>query len=350
MKKPLKILSAIDIPWNSALAAYAMDQARALRGLGHDVTLAAAPGSHCHAQGQREGFAVFPVSGRKELLSPFLVYSLRSFLKDSGFDVFCAHTGRMQTMGALCCAGRGAEIKLVRTKADASPSSAGLSLRPVSAVIAASGAIARAFTGVPPAKMRVVPQSIELPPYAEPPAEGFRVGLLGRLDPVKGHSVFLKAAKLVLEKRPDAVFVCAGRDSDLTRGDLLSLAEDLDIAGSVKLPGPVPDQFAFINTCHAGVISSVGSEAVSRALLEWMAAGRPAAAAAVGGIPEMLPAGWLFKPGAHEELAALLLKLADSPAARAEAGAANRQAAAEKFSRGGFAAATEKVLYEVTGA
>lgn len=348
MKRQLRILSAIDIPWNSALAAYALDQARALKAAGHLVTVAAPETSFSYGQARLEGFPVFAVTDRKAMLSPLLVLALRRFLKAGAFDIFCAHTGRMQTLGALCLPGRG--FKLVRTKADASRSSAGLSLRPVAAVIAASGAIKAAFSGAPPEKIKVVPQSIDLPGHVPPPEEGFRVGLLGRLDPVKGHEVFLKAARAVLEKYPRARFACAGKDSSLTRGELVALAERLEISESVEFPGHAQDPLAFINSCHAGVIASVGSEAVSRALLEWMACGRPAAAAAVGGIPEMLPREWLFPAGDHEALAALLIKLAGTPALRAAAGAENRKAAAEKFSRGLFAAETEKVLLEALSA
>ncbi len=348
MKRQLRILSAIDIPWNSALAAYALDQARALKERGHSVVIAAPETSYSYRQAQLEGFPVFAVSDRKSLLSPLLVLSLRAYAKREDFDIFCAHTGRMQTLGALCLPGR--RFKLVRTKADASRSSAGLSLRPVTAIIAGSGAIKAAFAGAPPEKIRVVPQSIDLPDRVPPPSEGFRVGLLGRLAPVKGHEVFLKAARAVLEKFPRARFVCAGKEAGLTRGELVDLAERLEIAESVEFTGHTEDPLAFINSCHAGVVASVGSEAVSRALLEWMACGRPAAAAAVGGIPEMLPREWLFPAGDHEALAALLLRLAENPALRASAGAENRKAAAEKFSRGLFAAETEKVLLEALAA
>ena len=40
-----------------------------------------------------------------------------------------------------------------------------------------------------------------------------------------------------------------------------------------------------------GVISSVGSEAVSRVALEWMAAGRPVVATRVGCLPEIVKDG-----------------------------------------------------------
>lgn len=346
MKRQLKILSAIDIPWNSALAAYALDQARALKERGHSVVIAAPETSFSYRQAQLEGFPVFAVSDRKSLLSPLLVLSLRAYAKREGFDIFCAHTGRMQTLGALCLPGRG--FKLVRTKADASRSSAGLSLRPVSAIIAASGAIKAAFAGAPQEKIKVVPQPINLPPFVPPPPDGFRVGLLGRLDPVKGHEVFLKAARAVLEKFPGARFVCAGKEANLTRGELVYLAERLEIAASVEFTGHTEDPLAFINSCHAGVIASVGSEAVSRALLEWMACGRPAAAAAVGGIPEMLPAGWLFPAGDHEALAAHLVRLAENPTLRAKAGEENRKEAAEKFGQATFAATTAAVFEEAS--
>lgn len=345
MSGPLKILTAIDIPWYSALTAYALEQARALRGRGHAVTLAAAPGSRAHAAAVEEGFPFFPITDRKRPLTPALVLRLRSFLASEGFDAFCAHTGRTQTLAALCALGRGGRPAIIRSKSDASPSSAGLSARPVAAFIAASGAIKKSYSGVPDERITVVPQGIEPPIFVPPPAEGpLRVGLLGRLDPVKGHAVLFKAAARLLEKYPGTRFVCAGGDANLTRGELFALAEDLGIAASVEFPGRIPDPFAFINSCHIGVVPSTGSEAVSRALLEWMACGRPAAASAVGGIPEMLDKEWLFPPENAVRLAELLDALLADPPLRESAGRANREAAAGKFSRGLFADLTERVF------
>ena len=37
------------------------------------------------------------------------------------------------------------------------------------------------------------------------------IGLVGRLDPMKDHPTFLKAASLLLKQRQDVRFVCIGR-------------------------------------------------------------------------------------------------------------------------------------------
>jgi glycosyltransferase involved in cell wall biosynthesis len=40
------------------------------------------------------------------------------------------------------------------------------------------------------------------------------IGLVGRIDPMKDHPTFIRAAELVLERRSDVVFICVGSGSD----------------------------------------------------------------------------------------------------------------------------------------
>ena len=193
----------------------------------------------------------------------------------------------------------------------------------------------------------MIRQGIALPPLPPPqPGGKIKIGLLGRLDPVKGHEVFLKAAALLLGRGAAAEFHLAGYEANLKYADLLRQAEDLEIDASVVFHGRVDGPFKFMTGCDIGVIASLGSEAVSRAALEWLASGRPLVSTTAGSLPEFVENDWLVPPGDHEALAARLGLLLADPAAAAALGARNRARAEKDFSQAAFAAATCAAIEE----
>lgn len=347
MKPRSTILSAIDIPWNSGLAAYAFAQAKALRGLGHRVVFACPAGTAAAAFAEREGFDHFPVPGRKEHHKlPLALLRLRAIARDTGAGVVAAHTGRMQTLACLL------GLPTVRVKADAKLPSAGLTFSAVKAVITASEHIRGLYAaaGLPPEKVRLVRQGLPLPPQpARAPAPPYKIGLLGRLDLVKGHAVFLRAAAELLRGGAPAEFHIAGYEANLKYADLRREAADLGIEKNVFFHGRTDGPWEFMAACDIGVVCSLGSEAVSRAAAEWLASARPLVASAVGSLPEYAAPDCLVPPGDHLALARRLGKLLAAPADLAALGAAARAKAARDFSPDAFASATEAVFLEAAG-
>lgn len=173
------------------------------------------------------------------------------------------------------------------------------------------------------------------------------VGVLARLDPVKGHDVVLDAARLLKRGFPELRFLCAGEGALLDR--LRWQLAPLGLAESVRFLGRVPDAWAFLAGCRIGLVASTGSEAVSRAALEWMAAGRPLVATRVGGIPDLVEdgvTGVLVPPGDAPALAGALRDLLSNPA-RAEAmGRAARERWEREFSPEPFYRRTQEAYDE----
>jgi glycosyltransferase involved in cell wall biosynthesis len=339
MKRQLKILSAIDIPWNSGLAAYACDQALALRAGGHAVVFACPEGSAAMEFASREKFKAVPIPGRRQHhLLPLALWRLRAAAREENIDIVCAHTGRTQTLGALL------GLPLVRVKADVKTPAPGFAFTAAARTVAASGYIKDLYlrAGLDPLGIEVIRQGITLPepPSAPPAAVPLKVGLLGRLDPVKGHEVFLKAAAQLLRAGNRAEFHIAGYEANLKYADLLRLAEELDIKPSVVFHGRTEGPFGFMAGCDIGVIASLGSEAVSRAALEWLAAGRPLVSSSAGSLPEYVSPQWLVPPGDHAALAAKIGSLLESPGTLSLLGGENRSRAASDFSNDAFTSAT----------
>src|SRR5205823_4772039 len=93
----------------------------------------------------------------------------------------------------------------------------------------------------------------EPPPYD---GEIARFLCIGRLIPIKGHVVLLRAFRRVLDERPDARLDIAGR-SVLEHG-LKDLARELDLLHAVRFLGHVTPIQAAVEESLAVVVPSLG--------------------------------------------------------------------------------------------
>lgn len=121
------------------------------------------------------------------------------------------------------------------------------------------------------------------------PNNGFLVGIVGRLAPVKDHSLFLKAVAAFSRGNPEARFVVVGGGPE--EGRLRSLAATLGIADRVFFLGLRTDLSRIYADLDAVVLTS-RQEGTPLSLLEAMAAGCPTVATAVGGVPDILLQEW----------------------------------------------------------
>lgn len=117
------------------------------------------------------------------------------------------------------------------------------------------------------------------------PARSQLVGAVGRLVPIKDHATFLGAAAIVAAKSPGAHFLLVGGGE--LEPELRAQAEGRGLADRVHFLGWRGDLNRIYPAIDLLVFSS-RNEGVPAALVEGMAAGTPAVATDVGGIPEML--------------------------------------------------------------
>lgn len=156
-------------------------------------------------------------------------------------------------------------------------------------------------------------------------ASGPVVLYVGKFSPGKGTADLVAAARAVIASFPDAVFLFVGEG-------------DLPNAGSfVRRLGPLPnvEVLALYPLADVVVVPSVIPDALSRVLLEAMAAGRAVVATRVGGSPELILDG---KTG--------LLVERNDPAALARA---LRQLLADADLRAALGTAARGRLEELTG-
>ena len=107
------------------------------------------------------------------------------------------------------------------------------------------------------------------------------IGLVGRLDPLKDHPIFLEAAALLAKKRKDARFVCVGGGPDEYRKRLQVLAQNLGVKDRLLWIGTREDMPHIYNALDIAVSSSYG-EGLSNVICEAMACGVPCVVTNVG--------------------------------------------------------------------
>jgi glycosyltransferase involved in cell wall biosynthesis len=115
------------------------------------------------------------------------------------------------------------------------------------------------------------------------PANGLVVGWVGRLIPIKGADLFLRAVRH-LAAWPLTISII-GDGSERARLNELARAEG--ISDRVHFHGTVPDAARYISAFDVFVLSS-RSEGTPVTLLEAMAAKVPVVVTRVGGVPEVV--------------------------------------------------------------
>jgi glycosyltransferase involved in cell wall biosynthesis len=165
--------------------------------------------------------------------------------------------------------------------------------------------------GVPPEKVEVISNGIDLAPFSVPAPRRPRrvIATVANLRQEKGHDVLLRAAALVRQQVPDARFRIIG-DGPL-RESLGAQAAALGVDDCVEFLGHREDVPALLADSDLYAFPS-RTEAFPNGLIEGMAAGLPVVSSGVGGMLELVQDrenGLLVPPGDEHALSASLLEL-----------------------------------------
>ncbi|HJZ69893.1 MAG TPA: glycosyltransferase [Blastocatellia bacterium] len=129
------------------------------------------------------------------------------------------------------------------------------------------------------------------------------IGMVARLQEVKGHRFFIEAAARISRSGVDAHFVLVG-DGPL-RSEIEKQIDDLGITTRVHLLGDRTDVARLVSAFDLLVLASL-HEGLPNAVMEAMAAGVPVVATAVGGAKELIldgETGYLAPPSNAAALA-----------------------------------------------
>lgn len=215
-------------------------------------------------------------------------------------------------------------------------------LRRVDAVVGVSGGILEIYrrSGLLEGVRRVQPVYTIPPPTAAPDPSAVealrgRLGLsggplvlyVGKLSPGKGSADLAAASREVIGEFPDTRFAFAGE------GEVEDLGPHLRRLGAM----PNADVLALYPLADVVVVPSIVPDALSRVIIEAMAAGRAIVATRVGGTPELIlheKTGLLVERADPHGLALALRRLLGDAGLRQSLGAASRRHLEELTGRG----------------
>ncbi|OIO34765.1 MAG: hypothetical protein AUJ70_00275 [Candidatus Omnitrophica bacterium CG1_02_40_15] len=178
-------------------------------------------------------------------------------------------------------------------------------------VIVASSVIGRHMIEdfkVPYERVRLIPRGVDLDkfkfkmPSASSKSE-YKIGIIGRVTPIKGHVFFLQAAARVIRLFPKVKVLIVGdapKDKPGYMEKLKSLTKQLQMEKSVEFLGPQYDIPKIMSELDLLALPSVGQEAFGRVIIEASASGVPVIATRIGGAIEIIEhehTGILVRPG-----------------------------------------------------
>ncbi len=203
-----------------------------------------------------------------------------------------------------------------------------------------------AARGYPRDRMIVIPNGIDGHAFAPDPearravraelgvADGQPlVGIVGRLDPMKDHATFLRAARLVSTDRPGVRFVCVGHGPPAVRAELERLTSELGLVDRVIWAGGRADLATVHNAFDLVVSSSAWGEGFSNVVAEAMATGVACVVTDVGDSATLVgDTGWVCPPGRPAQLAAAIVAALADPDELARRGTLARQRIVGEYS------------------
>ncbi len=344
----MRILHSIVIDGWPAGSWYAVNMARQLQDMGHETLFVCRPNCRTQREAEDAGVPTFTKLNLKKKMPWKMVWNLSyigHLLTTWKPDIICAHWGEDHSAWGMIKAMYGDKTPLVRVRSldpkppKAHPLGKWLHEQVTDLVITSNKYLRWCYLerfALRGEQVQVVYPGLDLPDQSPflPSPDGYKaenpvVGLLARFSPVKGHRFFFPAARMVADRIDNVRFVLAGFASELTREDIQQMAAEDGIADRVDIISErTGGSTGIIRQFDVGVISSVFSESISRALMEYLGMGIPAVATYVGGIPDLMGEGdfgIVVSPEDPSAMAAAIINMLQDHARRHRCGHAARE-------------------------
>jgi glycosyltransferase involved in cell wall biosynthesis len=306
-----------------------------------------------------------PVRPARGMVAMRTVRALASLARAEGAAILHSDAPRAALYAGLAArlAGR-AHVWHLRASVGGPPFADRLLVRLSHRIIAVSLAAARRSAALRHAPhVRVVPTGIRPPDVLDRrtaralldlPQDTLVVGIVGRVEPDKGGDDALAVLAGLREAVPGTVLAFLGAaDREAPWPMTLRLrASALGILDGVRFAGERPEAARLLRAFDL-ILHPSRHEALPRVLIEAAHAGVPAAAYAVGGVPEVVEDGLTGLLAPARDIAALgaaALRLSGDLVLRRDMGRAAARRAADRFSLEAMGRAVREVHSEAAGA
>jgi glycosyltransferase involved in cell wall biosynthesis len=211
-------------------------------------------------------------------------------------------------------------------------------------------------------RMLVIPNGIDTDSFQPRPQERRRIrsawgirddepliGIVARLDPMKDHPTFLRAAACLARDHPQAHFVCVGDGPPRYTRELHALANQLGLDTTLRWAGARDDMPAIYGALDIATSASAFGEGFSNAVAEAIACGVPCVATDVGDAAIIVgDAARIVPPGDPPALAAAWSRLLRaSTEERAQGTTPAQERIMRSYSRATLVARTSSVLLQI---
>ncbi len=371
----MKILHTIEYPWWNGSAYYGITIALATAMMDHDVRIAGREGCPPIEKARELGLHVIPgvdLRGRRQWRAAGGLSALKRVIRDFQPEMIVSHDADSHTLSCIATRFRSKRPLMLRSRGDIREPSR----HPLSRYLYGSSTDAFLLSGdfmirrgdfkgiVKRDRLHVIHPVIDvnhdmigsqrgkLRKELGVPDDCPLTGLVARYDPVKGHETFLKVAWRLDRLFPEARYVTAGVEENLEIEKLRRMSREMGLADKFSFLGKRTSPYEIIDSLDIGVIASRGSEAVCRIVLEYMAAGVPVVASAVGVIPEVIEdgeTGFLVPPDDYEAMARKVGALMKDRELRERMGREARSRVKDQFSMERMMIRLEGLISHLTG-
>jgi glycosyltransferase involved in cell wall biosynthesis len=174
------------------------------------------------------------------------------------------------------------------------------------------------------------------------PEDKVIIGMVGRVNPLKGQHFFLDMAERIASAHPQTHFILVGdpfSGYEPILEDLLNKIKEKKLEDRVIYLGYRTDVPALMKAMDIFVLPSIFQDPFPTVVLEAMASGKPVVATDGGGSPEMVvdgETGFLIPTGDVERGVEALEKLISNPTLREQFGKAGRERVVAEYSLNAF--------------
>ncbi|HEX8198804.1 MAG TPA: glycosyltransferase family 4 protein [Pyrinomonadaceae bacterium] len=281
------------------------------------------------------------ISRMRNALDVLSARRLAKFVREKEIEIIHAHAARDYLPTAICSKLTGKPFVLTRHVLFPMKRANSFFLGGATGVIAVSNAVAGVLkTTFPPEKITTIYNGIDLKRFSfnpKKPNRVLKIGTIGHLAPIKGHDVFIEAAKIASEKLQNVQFVIVGEDKSKVgenRRNIEYLIAKSNLGEKIKLIGWVDDIRPILNDFDL-FVSAARSEPFGLVLLEAMASGVPIVATQTEGAQEIIEnnkSGILTPLEDAGLLAEKILDLLNSPEKRKNLSVNGRKRVGDCFS------------------